>query len=210
MEKLFLLTSFIVSTYCATETSSQTRFHFEIGGGYASNTLSTGVLSNWEGGWSINVAALYDLTACLQLTARTSYQRYGYTGHSFGLVAPDVYGLRSTADGDETHVYELSLGARFVDKTKVKLFFTLRGGLLWIDAGRIRISQRLLNSPDILNVSNYPGSGELLRKGFVLVGSGFIAPITNGLNLVLESGLLSTFDREEVVIPLNASLQIGL
>ena len=192
------------------EATAQTKTHFEIGGGYASNTLSTGVLSNWEGGWSINVAALYDLAACLQLTARTSYQQHDYAGNSLQLVTPRVLSFRREIDGDNTHVYELSFGARFVDKAKIKLFFAVRGGLLWIDAGRIRIAQRYLYAPDILSISNYPGSGESLRKGFVLVGSGFLIPIIDRLNLVLESGLLSTFDREEVIIPLTASVQIGL
>jgi hypothetical protein len=199
----------ITLAFYATETSSQTKFHLELGGGFVSNTLSTGVLSNWEGGWSINVAALYDLTACLQLTAKAGYQQHEYAGGSLQLVNFRSLNFRREIDGDDTDVYELSFGARFVDKTKVKLFFAARGGLSWIDVGRIRITQSSY-APDILSTSDYPGSGESLQKGFALFGAGFIVPITNGLNLVLESDLLSTFDREEVVIPLNASLQIGL
>lgn len=210
MKRIFLLASLIVSTFCAAETFSQTKVRLEIGGGYASNTLSTGVLSNWEGGWSINVAALYDLATCLQLTARTGYHQHDYA-HSLGLGAPDVYGLRLAVDGDDTNVYELSFGARIVDKSKVKLFFAVRGGLLWIDVGKIRIVQKyFLNPQNALSISEYPGSGVLHRKGFASIGSGFIVPITNDVNLVLESGLLSTFDREEVIIPLTASMQIGL
>ncbi len=192
------------------QATAQTKMRLELGGGYASNTLSTGVLSNWEGGWSVNVAALYDLTACLQLTAKAGYQRHEYAGGSLDLISFRSLDFRREIDGNDTDVYELSFGTRFVDNAKIKLFFTLRGGLMWIDVGRISITQRYLYAHDMVQISNYPDSGELLRKGFVLVGSGFLIPITNGLNLVLESDLLSTFDRKEVIVPLTASVQIGL
>jgi hypothetical protein len=62
----------------------------------------------------------------------------------------------------------------------------------------------------ILARFDYPNSGVLQRKGFASISSGFIVPVSNEVNLVLESGLLSTFDREEVIILLTASVQIGL
>jgi hypothetical protein len=210
MKRILLLASLVLSAFSPVETPSQTKFHLEIGGGYVSNTLSTGVLSNWEGGWSINLAALCDLATCLQLTARTSYQQYDYAGHSLQLVNLRELSFRRKIDGDDTGVYEISFGARFVDNTKVKMFFAVRGGVMWIDIGRIRMKQMTSDSPDRQNTSDYPGSGQWLRKGFVSFGLGFLVPVGNSLSLVFESDLLSTFDREEVIIPLTASVQIGL
>lgn len=212
MKKLLVLASVVVSTVCAKEASTQTKFYFEIGGGYVSSSLSESMLNNWNRGWMSGLGLSYNAAPTLQLSVNAAYQNHSYRGDHLQLATPRVIGFRRESDAPNSHVYELSLGARFISSRKSRLFFALRGGLLWMDIGKISIRSWMQQRPEQKHYTVYQGSGKFYQKEFAALGWGFLLRIRSNVNLILESRCTSTFDQNTdiILVPIASSLQIGL
>lgn len=212
MKRLLSLALLIVSTCCPKETSSQTKFHFEIGAGYVSSSLSESLLNNWNRGWTSGLGISYNAASTLQLSVNAAYQNHSYRGDHLQLATPRVIGFRRESDAPNGHVYELSLGARFISSRKSRLFFALRGGLLWMDIGKISIRSWRQQRPEQKTYLVYQGSGKSYQKGFAALGFGFLLRIRSNINLILESRCIDTFDQETdvILVPIASSLQIRL
>lgn len=194
------------------EAQAQSKFHFEINGGYVSSSWSESLLNNWNSGWMSGLGIAYFATPKIQLSINTVYQNYSYRGDHLQLPALRVIGFRRESDGENSHVYEFSLGARFISSRKARPFFALRGGLLLMEVGQITIKGWGQQMPEQEQYFVYEGSGQSYQKGFVALGFGFLLRLRSNMKLILENRCAYSFDRDTdlMLIPIASSLQIGL
>lgn len=216
MNKSFLiffisLVLFLFLFFVEAKALQRTKCGYEITSGYIFNAFNENLLSNWNNGWTIGFGFSYALNPSTEFLAHSSYQNYSYTGDNISLITPGVVGFRWDVEGEKSQLYELSLGARFVNGKKfIRPFITFRSGLIFMDIGDIIITTWNVQNPKQKNKSNYSGSGEFLIKGLTSFGLGITLPIKQKTELIFESRFSIIFNKISTFIPINFSMRFKL
>lgn len=190
---------------------STAKLNYEIGAGYIFNTPFNNLLNNWGNGWSVGYGISYDLNSTLRILANISYQNYGFTGDNVSIALPCIAGLKYDITGENSQIYELSMGLRLMNsEPSTSTFFTIRGGISLIDIGEIIISTWMVDEPEKIHRSKYSDSGKYIVTGFASFGFGGMLPIKHNLNLILESRFTTTNYRLYSFVPISLAFQFKL
>jgi hypothetical protein len=204
--KIILISSIFVSS---STMLAQNVLRIEIIGGASLNSTAEGALSGCGNGWSIGAGSAYRIAKGIDLAADAVYHRYPYRG--LHIVAPAVYGYGSSVSGQASSVVEGSIAVRFFSSNScINPFLSLRTGLYFISIGEVVESYWLDSDPQNVYRSTIHGTGISTIKGFGSVGLGFSIPMGSRIGVLFEGRITETFDLEEFIIPLQATIQIGL
>jgi hypothetical protein len=201
---------FLLSIFFASSTMlAQNVLRLEVIGGASLNGTAEGALRGCGNGWSIGAGGAYRIAKGIDLAANAVYHRYPYRG--LQIVAPAVYGYGSSISGQASSVVEGSIAVRFFSLNSfINPFLSLRTGLYFISIGEVVISEWLYSDPQNVSHWTYHGTGISTIKGFGSVGLGFSIPMGSRIGVLFEGRITETFDLEEFIIPMQATIQIGL
>ena len=183
------LTTFIllVLTLSFNNSFSQHNFKIELGGGYVDNTIPGDLLRHWDKGWLVNLTGSMRLVDKFDFTATLVYQNLKFNASNVGITSPAIVGIRHKIEGTNSQVFQALVGIRAVmSKGFVHPFLSLKGGVLFIDQGKVLITRWMEPTPEDSHIYPYIGSGGDYVKGIASMGLGVMLELITNLNLVVE------------------------
>jgi hypothetical protein len=167
------------------------------------------ILRSWEGVWDFGAGAAWQATPSLEVTALAAYHHYAFDSGSVHPVLPLVIGFNYKIEGEDAYIIETSVGGRLRDPgDKMGPFLILRGGVYFIREGSIKVITWYDDYADNTVASENESNVEVTP--FISAGLGFKIPVTKRMKIILESGLTTTYKAEQMLVPLQATVQWGL
>ncbi|MFQ6113311.1 MAG: hypothetical protein ACE5NG_04375 [bacterium] len=201
--KRVILVALALSMLCLTTGGfAQSKINYEIRGGYVFNlTSKDNKLGMWDNGWLLGFGISHSLNPTVKILGNTSYQNYSYGGGYKGAV-PAVPG---EIDGENTKIYKLSVGIRYVARGQfMKTYLELHNGVFFTDFGDIFIR-------NVLTFARHTISpGGLRKEGFLSLGYAYCFRVRSQVHLILQTKFTTTYSLDSFLVPLTASVQFGL
>jgi len=147
----------------------------------------------------------------MELLFDMRFARLPYEGKYIHLVYPATLGERRKVDGEPSSIFESAIGIRIsTPGSGVRLFFTVRGGLLVTDIGQIMVSTWMDSQPARISPLTYTGAGATLKNGFGCLGVGFRVSLSHSFDLLGEGRFVSTFVGNQAFLPVTLTGQLQL
>lgn len=192
-------------------TFAQGDWSVELSAGYLYNQPSGTALDNWRSSWTVGAGAAYRVFGGMELLFDMRFARLPYEGKYIHLVYLDILGERWKVDGEPSSIFESAIGIRIsTPGSDVRWFFTVRGGLLVTDIGRIIVSTWMDSQPEKISQQPYTGTGTTLKKGFGSLGVGFRVSLSHSFDLLGEGRFVSTFVGNQAFLPVTLTGQLQL
>ena len=141
---IFLIILFFVSS-----TLAQSNYKIELSGGRITSAIQSTLLPYWDTGWSVGITASKKLNKDIELISSFEYQNFIFQPDRvvLGYVGFDIAGyFVRVSGGENSNVYNFSLGVRIISSTKrLTNFFSFSGGLQYINQGKIFITSEFNN-----------------------------------------------------------------
>jgi hypothetical protein len=208
MKKVILFLS-ILFLLLIQSVSAQNNFSVTISGSYIHFTFDKGILPYWENGFIANVHSEYILSDNFSVFILSSYQQHIFNRNLLSGVAPDVLGYRDCVSGENSSVFEFSVGPKFFtpkDSKIIRPYFSMGIGILFIDQGKVEKTIWMEGTPHIK-------TNVFADQNFFNValnyGLGIEIEFINNLNLVIDGKFVHSF-YGLTYFPLSAGIKFGL
>jgi len=198
--KRTILYIFLIILFFVTSPFAQSDYKIELNGGRITSAIQSALLPYWDTGWSLGFTASKKLSKDIELTSSFSYQNFKFQ-KAFVIFPPNIDPpglLREISGGENSNVYNFSLGVRITSSTKrLTNFFSFSGGIQYINQGEIFITRDYNNiiAGNFLPISNtslYNSSNRNYLMSIVSIGAGLTFKIISKINLIVEGKLIST------------------
>lgn|SRR5690554_421228 len=207
--KRIILIIFFLSFFLIGNLSAQNSFSLSLGGGYVSSALDKTKLPYWENGYLINFSSDYKITDKISLFFSTSYQKHIFNENLVNLVVPAVVGYRYSIGGENSTVFDFSIGSRlYMTNARIKPYLGVGIGLLIINQGKVEITNWMEGNPN-KSTSLYSNTDKNYNLAQVNLSFGIEIEIINNLQLVLDGKFVNGFGGPSY-FPLTTSIKFGL
>lgn len=208
MKRLILINFFLLFFFFE-NVSAQNNFSFSLGGGYVSSSLDKTKLPYWENGYLINFSSDYKLTDKIALFFSSSFQQQYFNENLVSLVVPAVVGYRYSISGENSSVFDFSIGGKlYMTDARIKPYLGIGTGLLLINQGKVEITSWMEDNPN-KSTSLYSNTDNNFSLAQINIGVGFEIGVIDNFQVVLDGKMVHGFGGP-LYFPLTASIKYGL
>ncbi len=200
---LFMLLFFVP------DITAQSKVSFSLGGGYVPFLPENTKLPYWNGGYLINFSSEYKLSENAGLFFSTSYQKNNFDESLVTFAVPAVVGYRFDVTGENSSVYEFSIGGKIYSRgSMIRSYFDIGTGLLLINQGRVEIIHWMEGSPNRFE-NLYQDTGKNYILAQFNLGLGVEIELYKSLKLDFDGKMMYSFNGPSY-FPVTALLKIGI
>ena len=147
MRRVFLYI-FLIILFFVSSTLAQSDYKIELSGGRITSSIQSTLLPYWDTGWSLGITASKKLNKEIELISSFDYQNFRFQPDRVifppSVNPPGFY--QRVSGGENSNVYNFSLGVRIISSTKrLTNFFSFSGGIQYINQGKIFITSEFNN-----------------------------------------------------------------
>ena len=207
--KRTILIVFFLSLFFFENGSAQNKLSISVGGGYVSSAFDNTKLPYWENGYSINFSSDYKIINNISLFFSSSFQRHYFNKNLVNLVVPAVVGYRYNISGENSSVFDFSIGGKlYISNSGIKPYLGIGTGLLFINQGKVELTSWMEGNP---NKSNTPYANSDKNFSFAQInfGVGMEIELIDNFQVVLDGKMIHGFGGP-LYFPLTASVKFGL
>lgn len=208
MKKLTLIVCFFLFSLIANVTA-QNNIKVSIGGGYISSLIDNTKLPYWESGYTINISSDYAYSQNVSFFISTSYQKHFFNEKLLSIVVPAVIGYNYSVDGENSSLFEFSIGSKFyTNYTSIRPYLGVGAGLLLINQGKVEFISWMEGSSH-KSSSIYADTDKNYNLFQVNFGLGLEIEFIDNLQIVFDGRFVNTIEGPSY-FPLTASIKIGI
>lgn len=190
--------------------SAQNNFSISVGGGYLYSAIDKAKLPYWENGFVITLNSDYRLTALFSAFISISYQQYYFDQNLVTFAVPRVVGYGYNLTGENSSVFELSIGTKLfaISESRINPYLGLGVGVLFVDQGKVEITDWIEgNSERTTNL--FSNTGQNFSTGQINFGLGVEIELVKHIALLIDGKYVHGFDGFSY-IPITSSIKVGL
>ena len=190
--------------------SAQNNFSVTLSGGYLHSAFDKAKLPYWENGFIVSVLSDYRLSNNLSVFISGSYQQHFFNQNLVTVAVPAVVGYRYSISGENSSVLKFSIGSKLytISDSRVKPYLGFGIGVLFIDQGRVEITDWMEGSSD-RNTNLYADTDRNFNLSQVNFRLGVEIEVIRGLNLVIDGKFVQSFDGLSY-LPITAGIIFSL
>lgn len=190
--------------------SAQNNFSISVGGGYLYSALDKAKLPYWKNGFILSLSSNYRLSDNFSVFISSSYQQQFFNQNLLTVAVPTVVGYRYSISGENSSVLEFSIGSKLytISDSRFKPYLGLGFGVLFIDQGRVEITDWMEGSSD-RNTNLYADTDRNFNLAQVNFGLGVEIEFISSLNLVIDGKFVQSFDGLSY-LPITAGIKFSL
>jgi len=208
MKKFIVIIIFILFSF-AQNIHAQINIGLSFGGGFFSSSLNNTKLPYWEDGYLISMSGDYNITEDISLFFNSTYQQHYFKEELVTLAVPDIYGYRYSINGENSSVFDLSIGSKFyVNTSRIKPYLSAGVGVLLINQGKVEISHWIEGETQ-KNTNLFANTNKNYNLARYNFGFGIEYEIVNNLNLILDSKLIYSINGPSY-IPITFLIKFGI
>lgn len=209
MKKVILFVS-ILFLLLIQSISAQNNFSVTLSGGYLHSAIDKAKLPYWENGFIVSLHSDYILSDNFSVFILGSYQQHFFNQNLVTFAVPAVVGYRSSVSGDNSSVFELSVGTKLftLNDSRIRPYLGLGIGMLFINQGRVAITNWMEGSAD-RNTNLFANTDQNFNVAQINFGLGIEIEVVNNLNLVIDGKFVQSFDGLSY-LPITVGIKFGL
>lgn len=190
--------------------SAQNNLSVSFGAGYLHSAQDKSNLPYWENGFIVNLNSDYRLSDNFSVFILASYQQHFFNQNLVAFAVPRVVDYRFSVSGDNSSVFEFSVGTKLfpLNQSRIRPYLGLGIGMLFIDQGRVEITDWMEGSTD-RNTNLFANTDQNFNVVQFNFGLGVELEVFSILSLIIDGKFVQSFDGLSY-LPITAGIKFGL